>query len=84
MPTARTTKRASKRKQRAHAQRRSKQPRISRTKLQSLRDNLDHTQVALDETLNRFWIVPESDVRGTLAHTKKQIAKAVTLLSKAA
>ncbi len=84
MPTARTSKRASKRKQRVHAQHRSKRPRISRTKLQGLRDNLDYTQVALGETLNRFWIVPESDVRGTLAHTKKQIAKAVTLLSKAA
>ncbi len=86
MPIKRTRKSTSKRprRQRAHAQRRSKQPRISRTKLRSLRDNLDHTQVALDDTLDRFWIVPESDVRGTLAHTKKQIAKAVTLLSKAA
>ena len=86
MPTARTRKSTSKRRrrQRTHAQYRPKQPRISRTKLQGLRDNLDHTQVALDETLDRFWIVPESDVRGTLAHTKKQIAKAVSLLNKAA
>jgi hypothetical protein len=67
------------RRSKAH---RPKQPRIS--KLQTLRDNLDNTQVALDETLDRFWIVPESDVRGTLAHTKKQIGKAVSLLNKAA
>ncbi len=84
MPTAGTRKGISKqpRKQRAHAQHR--QPRISRTKLQTLRDNLDQTQLALDETLNSFWTVPESDVRGTLAHTKKQIEKAVSLLNKAA
>ncbi len=86
MPTAHTSKRSSKhqRRKRAHAQHRPKQPRISRAKLQMLRDNLNDTQIALDETLNRFWIVPESDVRGTLGHTKKQIGKAVSLLNKAA
>jgi hypothetical protein len=86
MPTARTSKRIHNHPhtQRAHAQHRPKQPRISRTKLQTLRENLDNTQVALNETLDRFWIVPESDVRGTLVHARKQISKAVTLLSKAA
>ncbi len=83
MPTARTSKRMSKHSRKPKAYR-PKQPRISRTKVQTLRDNLKRTQVALDETLDRFWIVPESDVRATLAHTKKQIDKAVTLLSKAA
>ncbi len=83
MPTARTSKRMSKHPRRARAHR----PRhlgISRTKLQTVRDNLSDTTVALDDTLDRFWLVPESDVRATLAHTKKQIDKAVTLLSRAA
>ncbi len=84
MPMVRTKTSKHPRRQRVSAQHRPKQPRISRTKLQTLRDNLTDTQVALDETLDRFWIVPESDVRGTLAHTRKQIHKAVTLLSKAA
>ncbi len=86
MATARTSRRTSKRptKRGAHAHHRPKQPRISRSRLQTLCDNLNDTQIALDESLDRFWIVPESDVRGTLAYTKNQIHKALALLRKAA
>ncbi len=86
MATAAKNKRAGKltNRQRTHAKHRSNRSGVSRAKLETVRENLEGTQAALDDTLNRFWIVPEHDVLGTLARTKRRIGKAVTLLRKAA
>ncbi len=59
-------------------------PKVSRSRLRSVRDDLATTRTALTETLHRYWLVPEHDIRGKLAHTEKLIGKAVEVLSKAA
>ncbi len=59
-------------------------PKVSRSRLRSVRDELASTRTALSETLHMFWFVPENDIRIRLAHTEKLISRAVDVLSKAA
>ncbi len=59
-------------------------PKVSRSRLRSVRDELATTRTALTETLHMYWLVPESDIRGKLRHTEKLIGKTVDVLSKAA
>jgi hypothetical protein len=49
-----------------------------------MRDELENTRAALSETLRMYWVIPEHDIRGRLAHTEKLIGRAVNVLTKAA
>ncbi len=59
-------------------------PKVSRSRLRTVRDELANTRSALNETLSVYWLTPENDIRGRLAHTEKLIGKAVKVLTKAA
>lgn len=68
----------------AHARAKSSVPRISRARLRSLQEDLDITKNAVTNTFHKFWIIPEGEIRDTLAATQKKIGKAVEALKKAA
>ncbi len=62
----------------------SSAPRISRARLRNLREDLDVAQNAVTDTVHKFWIIPEGDIRQTLAATQRKIGRAVEALRKAA
>ncbi|MGE5734977.1 MAG: hypothetical protein ACM34E_07800 [Acidobacteriota bacterium] len=73
------------RKSRRHvAAKRASAPKISRTRLRSLRDELDVARDAVTDTFHKFWIIPERDIRETLAATQQKIGRAVDMLKRAA
>jgi hypothetical protein len=49
-----------------------------------MRDELDAAHDAVADTFHKFWIIPEGDIRETLAATQRKIGRAVTMLSRAA
>ena len=59
-------------------------PRISRARLRFLRDDLDGARNTMSDTFEKFWIIPEHDIRETLARTHRRIKRAVDMLSRAA
>ncbi len=59
-------------------------PRISRARLRTMREDLAGTQNAVSDTLEKFWIIPEADIRETLANTQRKIGRAVQMLQQAA
>jgi hypothetical protein len=59
-------------------------PRISRSRLRNLRDELDITRSAVTDAFHKFWIIPERDIRETLAATQREIGKVVDTLRRAA
>ena len=59
-------------------------PRISRAKLTTLHHELDVTHDVLTDAFHKFWIIPDGDIRQTLAATQKKIGKAVAMLRRAA
>ena len=59
-------------------------PRISRAKLRMIREDLDGTRKTVTDTVQDFWIIPEGDIRQTLARTQQRIGRAVDTLKKAA
>ena len=59
-------------------------PRISGAKLRTMREDLAGTQNAVSDTFEKFWIIPEADIRQTLANTQRKIGRAVQMLQKAA
>ncbi len=59
-------------------------PKVSRSRLRTVRDELENTQTVLNETLRMYWFTPEHDVRSRLAHTEKLIGRTVKVLAKAA
>jgi hypothetical protein len=59
-------------------------PKVSRTRLRIVRDELENTRTALSETVRMYWIISEHDIRGRLAHTEKLIGRVVNVLTKAA
>lgn len=59
-------------------------PRISRTRVRILRDDLDSTRTLVADTVRRFWVIPEGDIREMLARTNASIGKAVKMLQRAA
>jgi hypothetical protein len=59
-------------------------PKISRTRLRMLRDDLDGTRNVVTDTFDNFWIISERDIRDTLAKTQKKIGRAVDMLKRAA
>ncbi len=79
----RTTKRSIKRPV-ARKHRSRPCPKISRSRLRVLRENLDETRTSLTETLRFYWAIPETDVRSAIADTNKVISQAVNMLAKAA
>ena len=59
-------------------------PRISRARLRMIREDLDGTRNMMSDTVQDFWIIPERDIRETLARTKQKIGRAVEALERAA
>jgi hypothetical protein len=59
-------------------------PRISRTRLRDLREDLDSTREVMSDTVDNFWIDSEHDIRERLARTEQKIGRAVKVLAKAA
>ena len=59
-------------------------PRISRARLRSLSDELKATHEALTDTFHKFWIIPQGDIRDTLATTQRKIGRAAASLRRAA
>jgi hypothetical protein len=59
-------------------------PRISQARLRTMREDLASTQEAMNETVDKFWTTPETNIRETLAKTQKKIGRAVQMLEKAA
>lgn len=49
-----------------------------------LREALDDARDAMSETVERFWITPEYDIRETLATTERKIGRVADTLSRAA
>lgn len=68
----------------AHIHIRYRGPRISRTRVRILRDDLDSTRTLVADTVRNFWITPEGDIREMLARTNATIGKAVEMLKRAA
>ena len=69
---------------RTHRRAKYRGPKISRTRLQNLREDLDNTRNVMSDTVRKFWIISEHDIRKTLAKTEQKIGRAVNMLSKAA
>jgi hypothetical protein len=70
---------------RAHAHRRRRSGlRISRTRVNMLQDELNATRDVITDTFHKFWIIPEGDIRETLAATQQRIGRAVNMLRRAA
>jgi hypothetical protein len=69
---------------RARVQVKYRGPRISRARLQNVREDLQGTKNAVTEIVDKFWIIPEGEIRETLAQTEKKIRRAVATLQKAA
>lgn len=59
-------------------------PRISQTRLRSVREDLDNTRSLMSDTVDNFWIESEHDIRDRLAKTEQKIGTAVRVLAKAA
>ncbi len=59
-------------------------PKISRVRLQNMREDLQGTKRAVTAAVENFWIIPEGDIRETLAQTEKKIDRAVKVLQAAA
>jgi hypothetical protein len=59
-------------------------PRISRAKLRMIREELDGTRNTVIDTVQDFWMIPEGDIRDTLASTQQKIGRAVDALKRAA
>lgn len=49
-----------------------------------LREDLSGTQNLMSDTVDKFWITSEQDIRNTLAKTEQKIGRAVNMLAKAA
>jgi hypothetical protein len=77
-------RRAGAAKSRVRIQVRHRGPRISRGRLRTMREDLVSTQNAVSDTIEKFWIIPEQDIRQTLAKTQQKIGRAVQMLEKAA
>lgn len=69
---------------RAHVRIRYRGPKISRTRVQFLRDDLDSTRMLVADTVRRFWVIPDGEIREMLAKTNANISKAIEMLKKAA
>ncbi len=59
-------------------------PRISRTRLRSVGDDLNESRNTVNEMVRKFWIMSEHDIRDILAKTEQKIGRAVNTLRKAA
>ena len=80
-PAAKRTRGAS---PHARVQVKHRGPKISRARLQNMRDDLQGTNRAVTEAVERFWIIPEGDIREILAQTEKKISRVVKVLQAAA
>jgi hypothetical protein len=78
------SKRAQAKKSRPHLHGKNTGPKISRNRLQTLREDLDSTRNAVTTAFDDFWVIPQHDLRETLAKTQKRIKKAVGVLKNAA
>jgi hypothetical protein len=79
-----STKGSRLKKSRTHAVLRYRGPRISRTRLRRVRDDLDQSRTTMSETARKFWIMSEHDIREILTKTEQKIGRAVNMLGNAA
>ncbi len=49
-----------------------------------MRDELDAAHDAVTDTFHKFWIIPDGEIRKTLAATQRKIGRAMAMLRKAA
>lgn len=49
-----------------------------------MRDDLEGTRTAVTDTFDKFWVIPEGDIREILARTGRKIGRAVDMLKRAA
>jgi hypothetical protein len=49
-----------------------------------IREELDGTRNTVIDTVQDFWMIPEGDIRDTLASTQQKIGRAVDALKRAA
>lgn len=66
-----------------HMQVKYRGARISRSRLRSLREDLDRTRIAVNDLHEKFWVTSEQDIREMLAQTQKKIGRAVDALESA-
>ena len=59
-------------------------PRISGARVRMLRDDLNGARNTLADTFDKFWIIPQHDIRETLARTQQKIGKLAQMLNRAA
>jgi hypothetical protein len=71
-------------KSRTHARRKSRGPKISRSRLLLLRNDLDGMRNTMSHTCDNFWVISEHDIRETLARTEQKIGRALDMLKTAA
>jgi hypothetical protein len=45
-----------------------------------MRDDLEGTRTAVTDTFDKFWVIPEGDIREMLARTRRKIGRAVDML----
>ena len=83
-PRHRAAKQTHRASTRARVQVKYRGPKISRARLQNMREDLQGTRRAVTEAVEKFWIIPEGDIRETLAQTEKKISRAVKVLEHAA
>jgi hypothetical protein len=65
------------------AAKRASAPRISRSRLRMLKDDLDRARDVVSETVDTFWITPEHDIREVLARTQHKIGRVTKTLTRA-
>ena len=77
---------SSSRLKRSHSGSRRKQSgaRISSSRLREVRADLAGARENVSEAFHSFWIIPEHDIRETLARTQRTIDRAVEMLPRAA
>src|SRR5579862_9598354 len=66
-----TAKRTGLARSRAHVQVKYRGPRISRARVRLMRDDLEQTRTAVIETVKKFWVIPEQDIRRALEKTER-------------
>ncbi len=67
-----------------HRKKHDSAARLSRVRLTTMRNELDAAHDAVTDTFHKFWIIPDGEIRKTLAATQRKISRAVAMLKKAA
>jgi hypothetical protein len=69
---------------RARVQVKYRGAKISRARLRNMQQDLERANIAVVDTFEKFWVMPETNIRETLGRTKQTIGRAVEMLQRAA